>query len=119
MVSEMEEIIVLVKNLNATSMVWNYFGLEANKQGTPKPSKDQAPMCQSFKKEGNRRNLHYNGAHQQTPCWAVCWSTFSTKSRDRVTKGKNAFDSNDASTSTSKQSVHHPSENTKEASLAS
>ena len=41
----MEEIIVLVKNLNASSIIWNYFSFEANEQATPNPGKDQTLVC--------------------------------------------------------------------------
>ena len=44
MANDMEEV-VLVKKPNATSIVWNYFGLEANEQRTPKRDKDQTPVC--------------------------------------------------------------------------
>ena len=48
MADEMEEdLVVLVKKPNATSIMWNYFGLEANKGGTPKPDKN--PICRSCK----------------------------------------------------------------------
>ena len=88
--SKTEEIIALIKNLNAISIVWNYFGFEANDQATPNPGKDETLVCQSFKKGGNMRNLQCNGAHQWTPCWALCWSNFSAKSRDKAIRGKNA-----------------------------
>ena len=51
MASETEEFVMLVKRPNATSMVWNYFNLEVNEQGTPKPGKDTTPVCQSFRKD--------------------------------------------------------------------
>ena len=102
-----------------TSIVWNYFSFEANEQATPNPCKDQTLVCRSFKKGGNIRNLNCSGAHQWTPCWAICWSTFSAKSRDIATTRKNTAENNGASTSTSKQSVRHPSENIKEVVLAS
>ena len=46
----MKEVVMLVKKPNATSIVWNIFGLKANEQGTPKPGKDQTSVCQSCKK---------------------------------------------------------------------
>ena len=54
MASDTEEV-VLVKKPNATSIVWNYFGLEANEQGTPKRDKDQTPVCRSCKKVYQQR----------------------------------------------------------------
>ena len=40
-----ESTVIIVKKPNATSIVWNYFGLEANEGGTPKGDKDQKPIC--------------------------------------------------------------------------
>ena len=56
------EVVVLVKNPNAMSVVWNYFSLDANEQGMLKPGKDQTPVCWSCKKGiqakgGNMSNL--------------------------------------------------------------
>ena len=50
MESETEEIIMLVKKPNATSIVWNYISLKANEQGMLKPGKHQTPVCRNFKK---------------------------------------------------------------------
>ena len=120
MASDMEEV-VLVKKPNATSIVWNYFGLEANEQGTPKRDKDQRPVCRSCKKSipakgGNTSNLmaHLKEHHAELYVEALS----AQKSRDRSTKGKYTVDSDGASTSNSKHSARHPSENIKEALLA-
>ena len=120
MASDTEEV-VLVKKPNAMSIVWNYFGLEANEQGTPKRDKDQTPVCRSCKKSipakgGNTSNLmaHLKEHHAELYVEALS----AQKSRDRSTKGKYAVDSDGTSTSNSKHSARHPSENIKEALLA-
>ena len=102
------EVVVLVKKPNASSIVWNYFGLEANEKEKPKQDKDQTPVCQSCKKGipakgGNTSNLmaHLKEHHAELYIEALS----AQKSRDRATTGKNAVDSSGASTSTSKHSV--------------
>ena len=121
MASETEEFVMLVKKPNSTSMVWNYFNLEVNEQGTQKPGKDITPVCQSSRKDvpakgGNTRKLTVQLKEHHT---GLCIEEVSAqKSRDRVTKGKNAAESDGTSTNTNKKVVCHSSENTKEVLLA-
>ena len=113
-----EDLVVLVKKPNTTSIVWNYFGLEANKGGTPKPDKN--PICRSCKrsipaKGGNTSNLmaHLKEHHAELYVEALS----AQKSKDRR---KNVVDSDSASTSgTGKHSVSAPTNNIKEVLLAS
>ena len=117
-----EDVVVLVKKPNATSIVWNYFGLEANKGGTPKPDKN--PICRSCKrsipaKGGNTSNLmaHLKEHHAELYVEALS----AQKSKDRLyNKRKNAVDSDSASTSsTGKQSARQSTDSIKEVLLAS
>ena len=67
MVDETEEdLVVLVKKPNATSIVWNYFGLEANKEGTPKPDKN--PFLDLAKEVFPRK------VGTQVTLWHTTWS---------------------------------------------
>ena len=45
MENDSEDVIVLIRKPNTTSIAWNYFGLEANERGMLKQDKDQAPVC--------------------------------------------------------------------------
>jgi len=45
-----EDNIILVKKPKATSVVWSYFGLEANESGVPKVDQEQKPVCHKCKR---------------------------------------------------------------------
>ena len=52
----------LVKKHKSSSVLWNYFGLEADPNGVPLPGKEEKPVCKSCKvnvsaKGGNTSNL--------------------------------------------------------------
>ena len=85
-----ENLVVLVKKPNATSIVWNYFGLEANKGGTPKPDKN--PICRSCKrsisaKGGNTSNLMAHLKEHHTELYVYTLKRFqlrSPKTKERM-----------------------------------
>jgi len=57
-----DNVVNLVKKPKATSVVWNYFRLEANENSIPKVDKEQKPLYRKSKrsvpaKGGNTSNL--------------------------------------------------------------
>ena len=45
-----DHVVVSVKKPKASSVLWNYFGLEANENEIPKVDKEQKPVCRKCKR---------------------------------------------------------------------